>query len=65
MSKAAEKPLRIIKRYDLTPICPHCKKDLDEVYSKTKGSGFVEGKNVLYFCPHCMKSLGFGQSRMI
>ena len=65
MSRAAGKALRITKRNDLTPVCPYCNKDLDEVYSKTKGSGFVEGKNVLYFCPHCMKVLGFGQSRMI
>jgi len=32
---------------------------------KDKGSGFVVGRNVMYFCPHCMKVLGFGQSRMI
>ena len=32
---------------------------------KDKGSGFVEGRNVMYFCPHCLKVLGFGQSRTI
>ncbi|MDJ0655179.1 MAG: hypothetical protein QNJ40_13540 [Xanthomonadales bacterium] len=65
MSKANAVPLNIINRNDLTPICCHCDKGLTEVYSKTKGVGFIEGKNVLYFCPHCMKVLGFGQSRMI
>jgi len=59
------KKLEITKREDVTPICPHCEKELDEVYVKTKGAGFVEGKNVLFFCPHCSKVLGFGQSRMI
>jgi len=38
---------------------------LCRIYMRTKGSGFVEGKNVMYFCPHCLKVLGFGQSRMI
>lgn len=65
MSKAKRTPLKVKTRNDLTPLCAHCGKELDEVYSKTKGSGFVEGKNVMYFCPHCMKVLGFGQSRMI
>ena len=57
--------LNIIKRNDLTPICPHCSKTLREVYSKTRGSGFVVGKDVVYFCPYCLKVLGFSQSRMI
>jgi hypothetical protein len=65
MNKAKTAPLNIVKRNDLTPICCHRGKELTEVYSKTKGTGFVEGKNVMYFCPHCMKVLGFGQSRMI
>jgi len=65
MTQTEAKPLDIIKRNDLTPVCPHCSKELTEVYSKSKGIGFIEGKNVLYFCPHCMKVLGLGQSRMI
>ena len=65
MGKTNTKPLNIVKRNDLTPICCHCGQELSEVYSKTKGTGFVEGKDVMYFCPHCMKVLGFGQSRMI
>ena len=65
MADSEAKLLDVIKRNDLTPVCPHCSKELNEVYSKSKGLGFLEGKNVLYFCPHCKKVLGVGQSRMI
>ena len=65
MSKTGSKSLKIVKRNDLTPLCCHCEKKLTEVYSKSKGTGFVEGKDIMYFCPHCLKVLGFGQSRMI
>ena len=65
MSKIGVKPFNVIKRNDLTPLCCHCSNELTEVYSKTKGSGFVVGKDVMYFCPHCRKVLGFAQSRMI
>ena len=61
----ADMPFNVVKRDDLAPLCPHCTHELSEIYMKTKGSGFVEGKNVVYFCPHCLKVLGFGQSRMI
>ena len=65
MAEPQAVPLEIVTRNDLAPVCPHCSKDLNEVYCKSKGFGFIEGKNVLYFCPHCSKVLGFGQSRMI
>ena len=65
MNKADSKPLHFVKRNDLNPLCCHCDKELTDVYMKSKGSGFVEGKNVMYFCPNCLKVLGFGQSRMI
>jgi len=58
-------PFNVVKRDDLVPLCPHCGEKLPEVYVRTKGLGFVEGKNVVFFCPHCSKVLGFGQSRMI
>ena len=57
--------LRFTPREDLVPECPFCAADLHEVFVKTKGLGWLEGKNVLYFCPHCRKVLGFGQSRMM
>ena len=57
--------LKFTKREDISPVCPHCGQWLNEVYVKTRGLGFMEGKNVLYFCPFCSKVLGFGQSRMM
>ncbi len=65
MSKALARPLKVIKRNDLLPLCPHCGKELSEVYAKAQGAGFVMGKDTMYFCPHCSKVLGFAQSRMI
>lgn len=60
-----DKPFTVVERDDLVPLCPHCGRELSEVYMKAKGAGFIEGRNVVYFCPHCSKVLGFGQSRMI
>jgi hypothetical protein len=61
----ADKPFNTIKRNDLTPKCPHCSEELPEIYYRGSGSGFVEGRDVVYFCPHCTKVIGVGQSRMI
>jgi len=61
----ADVPFAVVKRDDLVPKCPSCESDLAEVYMKSKSTGFIEGRNVMYFCPHCLKVLGFGQSRMI
>jgi len=61
----SDKPLTIVKREDLSPVCPHCEKELTEVYSRAKGIPFIQGTNVVYFWPHCKKVLGFGQGRMI
>jgi len=61
----SEKPFNVIKRDDLVPLCPHCAKELTEVYARSKGMGWIEGRNVVYFCPKCKKALGFGQSRMM
>ncbi len=58
-------PFAIIKREDLVPKCPHCERELTEVYMRTKGFELFVGLNVVYFCPECRKVLGFGQSRMI
>jgi hypothetical protein len=56
---------RITKRDDLKPVCPFCEKELEDIYVKTRGLGWLEGKNVVYFCPYCLKVLGLGQSRMM
>ncbi len=60
-----DKEFNVVKRDDLSPLCSHCSQELTEVYVRSKGLGFIEGKNMVYFCPHCLKVLGFGQSRMI
>lgn len=60
-----EKPFNVVKRDDLVPLCPHCAKDLNEVYARSKGMGWIEGRDIVYFCPKCKKALGFGQSRMM
>ncbi len=65
MSEPGSSPLNIVKRDDVTPICPHCDKPLSEIFAKSQGPGFVMGKDTMYFCPHCSKVLGFSQSRMI
>ena len=57
-------PFNVVKRDDLVPLCSHCGAELPEVYVRTKGTGFIEGCNVIYFCPQCRKVLGLGQSRM-
>lgn len=44
---------------DVWPICPHCKKELEFIWVKSKGIGFIERKQFL-LCPHCRSFLGFG-----
>jgi phage FluMu protein Com len=61
----SEKAFEFVKREDLAPICPHCEKELNVVYTRAKGVPLIQGTNVVYFCPHCNKVLGFGQGRMI
>jgi uncharacterized protein with PIN domain len=60
----SERPFAVVKREDLLPLCPHCNRELPEVYSRTKGVPLLQGQHVVYFCPHCRKVLGFGQGRM-
>lgn len=59
-----KKPINVIERDDLMPLCPHCEKELKDVYRKSRGAGIIVGRNSVFFCPHCHKVLGFGQSRM-
>jgi hypothetical protein len=60
-----DKPFTVVKRDDLTPVCPHCEEELAEIYCKADGVAFVVGRNVVFFCPHCSKVLGTGHGRMI
>ena len=60
-----ETPFQVVRRDDLNPVCPHCDKQLAEVYYKARGAGwFFFPRNAIYFCPHCRKVLGLGQSKM-
>jgi hypothetical protein len=60
-----ERPFTVVKRDDLSPVCPYCEKELPEVYIRSKGVPLIQGTNVVYFCPHCRKALGFGRGRML
>lgn len=57
-------PFNVVERNDLSPLCPHCGKELTEIYRKSRGAGLIVGRNSIFFCPHYRKVLGFGQSRM-
>ncbi|MEE9442983.1 MAG: hypothetical protein V3V99_10000 [candidate division Zixibacteria bacterium] len=61
----AEIKINLTAREDLLPKCPFCEKETTELYTKSKGIPWIEGKNIIYFCPHCLKILGIGQSRMM
>ena len=41
------------------PKCPKCETNLEEIWIKTKGVGFVEQKQII-MCPYCKSFLGFG-----
>ncbi|MBT8136448.1 MAG: hypothetical protein KJO54_05450 [Gammaproteobacteria bacterium] len=41
---------------DIAPLCPHCEKEIDEVWLRElKG---VFGRRYIYFCSQCRKALG-------
>lgn len=60
-----EVELKVTRRNDILPRCPHCEQDLKEIYAHSKGVGFIAAANTVILCPHCRKVLGFAQSRMI
>jgi len=41
------------------PKCPKCDKRLDRIWIKTKGTGFVEQKQII-MCLYCESLLGYG-----
>ena len=56
--------VRIVDEEDfsvkITPICPHCDKELKEIVRHKDEKGFFEGKKGYTFsCPHCRRILGF------
>jgi len=56
-------PWALIDRDDVTPVCPHCEKDLDVVFRRGTGVPLGQGRTLVYFCSHCHKTLGFAQGR--
>lgn len=55
----------LVDREDLSPLCPHCGKEIHEVYRKATGVPLGQGRTTVYFCTTCRKVLGFAQGRMI
>lgn len=43
-------------REDVLPVCPHCEKDLGEIWFREL-PGFA-GRRYVYFCSDCRKVLG-------
>ena len=44
---------------DVNPVCPHCQKELEFIWVKSKGLGFFQKKQFL-LCPHCRAFLAYG-----
>jgi len=48
--------IKLEKKEDVQPICPHCKAELSNIfYSELK---YEWGKRYIYFCPVCRSCLG-------
>ncbi|MEZ5357558.1 MAG: hypothetical protein R3F48_01925 [Candidatus Zixiibacteriota bacterium] len=56
--------LTLTRRDDIAPVCPFCNTQINELYYRAKGLGWLVGRNVIYFCPHCKKIVGVAQSRL-
>lgn len=44
-----------VEKEDITPVCPHCEKDLDKIVEVDRGFFSVAR---VYCCPHCRKVIG-------
>jgi uncharacterized protein with PIN domain len=53
--------IECIEKEEVTPVCPHCNKKLDNVWCRSLSS-FL-GKRYIYFCPHCNKVLGISHRK--
>ncbi len=58
-TEAVARPSAVVRREDLTPICPHCETEVPEIYARRPKGGFGIGRGFVFFCPHCRKVLGF------
>lgn len=54
--------VQVQKREDLSPICPHCDKQLKTVYMRELEGTFL-GKRFIYYCEHCKKVLGISHRK--
>jgi uncharacterized protein with PIN domain len=64
MAKATQAPWALVDRTDVVPLCPHCARELNEVYRRGTGVPLAQGRTLVYFCPSCRKVLGFAQGRV-
>jgi hypothetical protein len=48
--------LETIERPDLYPVCPHCEREIQRIFTRELTSAF--GKRYVYFCSECSKVLG-------
>ena len=48
--------IEMTEREDVTPVCPHCERDLTHLHFQQLRGTF--GRRYLYFCSHCRKALG-------
>jgi len=53
--------LPVQEREDILPICPHCGKELHNIWCRLLESLF--GKRYIYFCPECRKVLGISHRK--
>jgi hypothetical protein len=51
---------QIVRREDLTPMCPFCEAEVPEIYAQKLRGNFGIGRGFVFFCPHCRKVMGFG-----
>jgi len=51
------------KKEEVVPICPHCKKELTNVWFRQLKQDL--GKRCIYFCPQCKSCLGVSHRKGI
>jgi len=51
----------LVEKKDVDPICPHCKKDLKEIYYRELSRDL--GRRIVYYCSQCRGCLGFSHRK--
>ena len=49
-----------IKKEEITPVCPHCEKQVEQLIEVNRGFFSV---NRVFCCPHCHKIVGMTSGR--